>query len=73
MTAESLITALPPARTAICCRCGRATTAPVEIRYIERSNAPGLTLYACPEDAIALQPGPGHDELAMPRITGEGQ
>ncbi|MGW4205203.1 hypothetical protein [Streptomyces sp. NPDC004726] len=62
MTAESLTTELPPAHSALCCLCGRYTTAPVVVRYVERSSGPGLIVYACPEDAMALAPGPGPDE-----------
>lgn len=41
-----------------CCRCGRETAAPVGVRYIERASGPGVTLYACPDCAPHLTPGP---------------
>ncbi|MFI6286727.1 hypothetical protein ACIBCM_18585 [Streptomyces sp. NPDC051018] len=60
MTSESLTADLPPAGAETCCHCGRSTTAPVEVRRIESASAdvPGVTLYACPDDAVLLHPGP---------------
>ncbi|MEV0444554.1 hypothetical protein AB0I84_14320 [Streptomyces spectabilis] len=51
---------------AVCCRCGRATLAPVEVRYIERASGPGVTLYACPDCAPRLMPGPLPAETVPP-------
>lgn len=38
--------------------CERETVAPVAVRYIERESGPGVTLYACPDCAPHLAPGP---------------
>ncbi len=48
----------PPAGTrAVCCACGRYTSAAVPVRYVERPSGPGLTLYACPDCAPKITPG----------------
>ncbi|MFD9817287.1 hypothetical protein [Streptomyces sp. NPDC059080] len=49
---------------AICCRCVRETTAPVAVRYIDRTSGPGVTLHACPDCAPHLIPGPLLWEIA---------
>jgi hypothetical protein len=41
----------------------RWTTAPVEVRHIERTSGPGATLYVCIEHAPDLMPGPLTGEL----------
>ncbi|MEV0438964.1 hypothetical protein AB0I84_09430 [Streptomyces spectabilis] len=51
---------------AVCCRCKRLTAAPVPVRYIERASGPGWTLYACPDCAPHLTPGPLPAETAPP-------
>ncbi len=33
---------------ALCCHCRKWTSAPVEVRYVERTSGPGVALYACP-------------------------
>ncbi|WP_186768100.1 hypothetical protein [Streptomyces qinzhouensis] len=48
MTPESLLTEPPPPVTAVCCVCGRITTAPVEAR-------PGAL--ACPEHILDAHTG----------------
>lgn len=63
MTAEGLTSELPPAHSAPCCRCGRWTVAGVLIRHIERASGPGVALYACPEHALDMAPGPVTGEL----------
>ncbi|MEU5161317.1 hypothetical protein AB0G74_17145 [Streptomyces sp. NPDC020875] len=67
MTGEGLTQPPPPARTAICCRCGRPTYAPVAVRYVGpgdgRAAAQGTTVYACPLCAPILAPGPIPDEM----------
>lgn len=63
MTADGLTAELPPTRAAHCCRCERWTGTPVEVRYIERASGPGVTLYACPDHAQDLIPGPLPGEL----------
>jgi len=51
---------------AVCCRCKRLTFAPVAVRYVERVSGPGWTLYACPDCAPHLAPGPLPAETAPP-------
>ncbi|MEW1546084.1 hypothetical protein [Streptomyces tsukubensis] len=67
MTPESLLAERPPGcLTAPCCLCGRPTTAPVEVRHVP----PDTTLYACPEHATAVVPGPvAHEDEAVPRMN----
>ncbi|MBT2489993.1 hypothetical protein J7E96_16005 [Streptomyces sp. ISL-96] len=52
---------------AVYCRCERLTLAPVAVRYIEPASGPGVTLYACPDCAPRLTPGPLPAETAPPR------
>ncbi|QDY77487.1 hypothetical protein [Streptomyces qinzhouensis] len=64
MTLESLLAEWPPVGlTARCCLCGRRTTAPIEVRRVP----PDTTLYACPEHATAVTPGPVAHE-GVPRM-----
>ncbi|WP_266682501.1 hypothetical protein [Streptomyces sp. NBC_00847] len=63
MSVDGLTSELPPARSALCCHCTRWTTAPVEVRHIERTSGPGVTLYVCPEHAPDMMPGPLAGEL----------
>ncbi len=49
-----------------CCRCERMTVAPVAVRHIERASGPGVTVYACPDCAPLLTPGPLPAETASP-------
>lgn len=51
----------------ICCHCERETTAPVPVRYIESPSGPGRTLYACPDCAPKLTPGPLPGETTAPQ------
>ncbi|WP_190233269.1 MULTISPECIES: hypothetical protein [Streptomyces] len=51
---------------AVCCRCERLTLAPVAVRYVERASGPSVTLYACPDCAPRLIPGPLPGEAAAP-------
>jgi hypothetical protein len=51
---------------AVCCRCERLALAPVAVRYVERVSGPGRTLYACPDCAPLLTPGPLPAETAVP-------
>ncbi|AZK98747.1 hypothetical protein B7R87_31625 [Streptomyces tsukubensis] len=64
MTVESLLVPLPPPLIAFCRVCGRVTTAPVEVGYVERASGPGLVMYVCPEHATTLTPGPVPGELS---------
>lgn len=48
---------------AVCCQCRRWTTAPVEVRYVERPSGPGVALHACPVCAPHVTHGPTPDEL----------
>ncbi|AVH99604.1 hypothetical protein C5L38_13055 [Streptomyces sp. WAC00288] len=48
---------------AVCCRCGRRTDVPVEVGYHERQSGPGVAVYACPEHAVVVVPGPVPGEL----------
>ncbi|WP_406737589.1 hypothetical protein OG365_07050 [Streptomyces sp. NBC_00853] len=40
---------------------------PVPVRYIESTSGPGTTLWACPEHAESVAPGPMPGELVWPR------
>ncbi len=51
---------------AVCWKCGRLTLAPVAVRYVERASGPGVTLYACPDCAPRLTPGPLPAEMIPP-------
>ncbi|WP_167350592.1 hypothetical protein [Streptomyces yangpuensis] len=42
------------------------TVAPVAVRHIERASGPGVTVYACPDCAPLLTPGPLPAETASP-------
>ena len=59
----------PQGFTAFCCQCARRTRAPIQVRYIERPSGPGVAVYACPECAPHLSPGPSPDELQPPTQT----
>ncbi|QKM66018.1 hypothetical protein STSU_001425 [Streptomyces tsukubensis NRRL18488] len=63
VTMESFLAPPPPPLTAVCRVCGRVTTAPVEVGYVERASGPGLVQYVCPEHAVTLTPGPVPGEL----------
>ncbi|MFF0449073.1 hypothetical protein ACFYT4_22150 [Streptomyces sp. NPDC004609] len=65
-----MTTELPHTMSAICAVCHRHTTAPVEVRRLEPADAPGTTLYTCPEDVGTLPPGPGADECTPLRTAG---
>ncbi|MFD9477135.1 hypothetical protein [Streptomyces nojiriensis] len=67
MTVDGLTTPPPLGNVAVCVKCHRCTTAPVPVRRIESSSGPGATLWACPEHAEELTPGPLPGELAWPR------
>lgn len=41
-----------------CCRCHQPTGAPIAMRHIERPSGAGFTLYACPDCALHVPPGP---------------
>ncbi|MGW6459238.1 hypothetical protein ACWF94_25495 [Streptomyces sp. NPDC055078] len=58
MTPDALTTAAPASFTAVCTRCDRTTTAAVPIGWTQPPGARGHTLYACPECAPLLTPGP---------------
>lgn len=61
MTRNVLTGPAPQTSTAICCRCGRVTGAPVAVRWIQSDSGPGVVLYSCPECApqLVLGPTPG--------------
>lgn len=48
--------------TAVCCRCGRPTEAPVTVGYIPSASGPGFSLYACPDCALKIDPGPSPED-----------
>ncbi|MFE0422327.1 hypothetical protein [Streptomyces sp. NPDC058953] len=60
---ESLLAPPPPPRTEVCCVCGRLTTTPVEVGYVERASGPGRVQYVCPQDVVSRVPGPVPGEL----------
>lgn len=63
MTPERFFPPLPAVQVALCVRCHRNTTAPIAVRWIESTSGPGTTLWACPDHAPELTPGPMPDEL----------
>ncbi|MGW4204233.1 hypothetical protein [Streptomyces sp. NPDC004726] len=65
MIVAALTGGVPEPFTADCAHCGRPTTAPVAVGWIDRSIR-----YACPHCAPFLTPGPTPDE--HPRaVSGE--
>ncbi|MEV4868460.1 hypothetical protein [Streptomyces syringium] len=67
MSIDGLTCAVPAALVVACCECGNVTSAPVEVRYIERQSGPGFPLYACPGCAPSLVPGPHHNDAICER------
>ncbi|WP_327385699.1 hypothetical protein [Streptomyces sp. NBC_01207] len=56
----------PTGDVAFCIVCHKTTTVPVPVREIHSSSGPGATLWACPEHAEELTPGPMSGELIWP-------
>ncbi|GAA0456008.1 hypothetical protein GCM10009544_18420 [Streptomyces stramineus] len=54
---------IPEAPAAQCCKCLRATSAPVAVRYVETGSGPGIPLYACPHCAPSVPAGPHWDDV----------
>lgn len=67
MTRDALFAPPPLGRVALCIACKTLTTVPVPVRYIESTSGPGTTLWACPEHAESVAPGPMPGELVWPR------
>ncbi|MBT2489822.1 hypothetical protein J7E96_15125 [Streptomyces sp. ISL-96] len=63
MTREALTNELPAVNVALCIKCNKLTNAPVPVRWIQSNSGPGTTLYACPDHAAELAPGPMPGEL----------
>ncbi|MEU2825899.1 hypothetical protein ABZ763_27460 [Streptomyces bacillaris] len=63
MTREGLTLRPSFGHVALCVVCKTNTKAPVPVRDIPSTSGPGTTLYACPEHAAALPPGPIAGEL----------
>ncbi|MFF1732873.1 hypothetical protein [Streptomyces sp. NPDC058247] len=63
MTREALTSKPLTGDVALCVECHRLTTAPVAVRWIESASGPGTTLWACPEHATEVTPGPTPGEL----------
>lgn len=66
MTGPELFPLLLPANVAVCIVCHVRTEAPVAVREIHSTSGPGTTLWACPEHAPSLAPGPMPGELYWP-------
>ncbi|MFE0644331.1 hypothetical protein ACFW2Y_22380 [Streptomyces sp. NPDC058877] len=62
MTRDGL-TADSTGHVALCVACRTTTHAPVAVRWIQGASGPGATLYACPDHAAELAPGPLPGEL----------
>ncbi len=62
VAAERLI-GVPAA--ALCTRCQRTTRAPVPVRWESMSSGPDRAVYACPDCALRLTPGPGRAEVLI--------
>ncbi|WP_327375737.1 hypothetical protein OG393_18330 [Streptomyces sp. NBC_01216] len=63
MTAEELFPTVLAGHVALCVKCHTLTNAPVAVRWIQSNSGPGTTLYACPDHAAELAPGPLPGEL----------
>lgn len=63
MTADELFPTVLAGRVALCVTCHTLTNAPVAVRWIQSTSGPGTTLYACPDHAAELAPGPLPGEL----------
>ncbi|MFF9074028.1 hypothetical protein ACF1BP_07625 [Streptomyces sp. NPDC014735] len=51
--------------TVYCCRCSREAEAPIPVGHVERASGPSVTVYACPDCAPQVAPGPLWDELPL--------
>ncbi|MFF2788661.1 hypothetical protein ACFVT6_18125 [Streptomyces sp. NPDC058049] len=67
MTIDGLTTPPPLGNVAVCVKCHCLTATPVAVRHIESTSGPGTTLWACPEHAASVAPGPMPGELVWPR------
>ncbi|MFJ9161193.1 hypothetical protein ACIRPS_30835 [Streptomyces griseoviridis] len=63
MTADELFPVVLAGHVALCVKCKALTRAPIPVRYIQSNSGPGTTLYACPDHAAELTPGPFPGEL----------
>lgn len=63
MTRDGLTLRPSYGHVAMCVKCHKVTKAPVPVRDIHSTSGPGTTLYACPEHAEELAPGPLAGEL----------
>lgn len=66
MTVDGLTIPAPVGDVALCIVCRTNTRAPVQVRYIESTSGPGTSLWACPEHAASVTPGPVPGELDKP-------
>ncbi|MBW1603390.1 hypothetical protein JJV70_15020 [Streptomyces sp. JJ66] len=62
MSAQEWFPAVLAGHVALCVVCETYTRAPVPARWIPSASGPGTTLYACPEHATDLAPGPTPDD-----------
>lgn len=53
----------PAVTTARCMKCHRLTAAPIPVRWIQTTSGPGATLWACPDHAPEVAPGPMPGEV----------
>lgn len=63
MTRDGLTNPTPTVHAALCIKCHQLTKRPVAVRWIQSNSGPGTTLWACPEHAEELTPGPMPGEL----------
>ncbi|AIA03137.1 hypothetical protein DC74_2635 [Streptomyces noursei] len=54
---------VPPEQAETCCRCGKPTRIPVPVHCVPRASGPDVIIYACPNCAVHLVPGPLPGEL----------
>lgn len=45
-----------------CCRCGRPTEARVAVGWRDTGSNSGTTVYACPDCALKIDPGPSPED-----------
>ncbi|MHC3815883.1 hypothetical protein [Streptomyces sp. NBC_00342] len=63
MTIDELFPVVLAGHIALCIECKTVTRTPVAVRYVQSPSGPGMTLYACPDHAVALGAGPTPEDV----------